>query len=126
MKKVVAIDFDGVIVEDYYPEIGPLKEDALQSLNFLSKYFTIIIWTCRSGFDLELVRNFLDKHRVPYDYINENTIENKRMYLNDCRKVFADLYIDDRVPGGFQGWKRIIEQINSDVRNDQPNEIYRM
>lgn len=126
MKRVIAIDFDGVIVDDCYPEIGGLKEDASHSLNLLSKHFTIIVWTCRSGLDLEAVRRFLDEHKLPYDYLNENTRENKRLYANDSRKVFADLYVDDRVPGGFPGWKKTIELIYSDLRNEQTTEHYRL
>lgn len=126
MKRVIAIDFDGVIVDDCYPEIGRLKDDASHSLNLLSKHFTIIIWTCRSGLDLEVVRQFLEEHHLPFDYLNENTIENKRLFGNDSRKIFADIYVDDRVPGGFLGWKETIELIYSDLRNKQTTEHYRL
>ena len=47
---VLAIDFDGCIVEETYPEIGELRKDAKKIINQLVQDgHYIIIWTCRTG-----------------------------------------------------------------------------
>ena len=47
---IIAIDFDGTIVEHEYPEIGPLKEGAVKALKAFKKAgHKIAIWTCRKG-----------------------------------------------------------------------------
>jgi len=97
---VVAIDFDGTIVEDNYPEIGKLLPQAKESIQEIKELgTTIVIWTCRMDDKAEQAKEFLTKNEIPFDYFNENTDERKRFYGNDSRKISADIYIDDRGAG---------------------------
>lgn len=92
-----AVDFDGTLVEDKFPEIG---EPNLKLIEYLIKQRnlgnTLILWTCRTGSYLEAAVDFCYSHGLKFDYINENTIETKNRF-GDARKVYADVYLDDRM-----------------------------
>lgn len=93
----IAVDFDGTIVTDKYPQIGELKSGAKDTLQRLHKEgYQIIIWTCRSGESLVEAVNFLLWHNIPFDQVNDNMRENIEQYGGNSRKVCADIYIDDR------------------------------
>lgn len=103
---IISIDFDGTIVEDHYPDIGKLMPGAKESVRRLHENGNlIIINTCRDGQLLLEAINFLLEHDIPFDRVNDNLPRNTREYESNSRKVFADIYIDDRNLGGFPGWK---------------------
>jgi hypothetical protein len=103
---IISIDFDGTIVEDHYPDIGKLMPGAKESVRRLHENGNlIIINTCRDGQLLLEAINFLLEHDIPFDRVNDNLPRNTREYGSNSRKVFADIYIDDRNLGGFPGWK---------------------
>lgn len=97
MKKlpILAVDFDGSIVEHEYPQIGKLKDNVKEVLNQLHTWgFSIVIWTCRYSFkDLGEMRLFLNLNRIPYDEINGNIDKGG---FDPYPKIFADYYFDDR------------------------------
>ena len=64
MKKTIAIDFDNTIVEEKYPEIGKLIKDSKKYINLLYEKFNIIIWTCRDGKDIDIVKDFLFNNNI--------------------------------------------------------------
>ena len=93
----VAVDFDGTIVADRFPQIGELQSGAKDTLQRLHKEgHRIILWTCRSGELLVEAVNFLLWHGIPFDQVNDNLRENVEQYGGNSRKVCADIYIDDR------------------------------
>lgn len=95
--KFVAIDFDGTIVEDEFPKIGRLKPYAKEVINkFKESGGRVLIHTCRTDEQEDIVREFLDDNGICYDTINENHPEMKATYNNDPRKLGADIYIDDK------------------------------
>lgn len=109
---IIAIDFDGTIVEDRFPEIGSLKEGAREVINKLYLQHTIIIWTCRTGRIKNAAEHFLKRNNIQFHYINESCENNVRKHNNiDTRKVFADIYIDDRNLGFVVDWFEIERQI---------------
>jgi hydroxymethylpyrimidine pyrophosphatase-like HAD family hydrolase len=91
--KTIACDFDGTLCEFDFPNIGKPK---VEVVNFIKKAHKaghhIIIWTCRTGEYVQDMIRFLKKWGIPYDKINENY----KIEIDDCRKVFADIYLDDR------------------------------
>jgi predicted mannosyl-3-phosphoglycerate phosphatase (HAD superfamily) len=112
--KVIAVDFDGTIVKENYPEIGELIPAAKRTLKrFKEKGGYIIVWTCRSSEALREAEEFLNEWNVPYDTINENIPCMIERYKTDPRKVGADLYIDDRNPGGVD-WNYIAKLLGVD------------
>lgn len=108
---IIAIDFDGTIVADKYPEIGELMPGAHAVINLLyTKGHYIIINTCRTGDHLAAALNFLHEKRIKFDIVNDNHPDLTKQY-GVTRKVFADVYIDDRNLGGFPGWKVVFEKL---------------
>lgn len=103
MREVIAVDFDGTLCENKYPEIGdvlPIHERVHELIRVKHKNGAIIIlWTCRCGKELDAAVNFCKKHDIPIDYVNENDPERVRLYGSDSRKVSADVYIDDKALG---------------------------
>jgi hypothetical protein len=94
---VWAIDFDGTICRNGYPDIskGILVKKAKEAILKMKRYNQIvIIWTCRTGEFLEDAKQFLDINGIPYDYINEPYPPLVEAYC-DCRKIGATYYIDD-------------------------------
>lgn len=93
----IAIDFDGTIVEDKYPEIGELLPNAKKVINYLNRSgHHIIINSCREGSDKERAMQFLFDNSIPFESFNENHPDLVNKFENDCRKIGADLYIDDK------------------------------
>ena len=51
---IIAIDFDGTIVENRYPEIGHERPFAIETLKMLQQdRHRLVLWTCREGQLLE-------------------------------------------------------------------------
>jgi hypothetical protein len=111
---IIAIDMDGTITTDGTGK----KEMILQHLakeviQELAKEHTLILYTCREGKKLDEAKEFLRKHEMLdyFKYFNSNANLNILKYGNDCRKIGADIYIDDRILGGFIGWSDVFKHI---------------
>lgn len=92
-----AFDFDGTLCEDSFPEIGPAKLQAIEKAKAIKAEGNIIIlWTCRVKEQLAAAVEFCRGYGLEFDYVNENVPENIVKYGNDCRKVYANHYVDDR------------------------------
>lgn len=96
--RIIAVDFDGTLVEDRFPEIGePIMRVWEQLIFEQERGSKIILWTCRNGKALEEAVKFCsEKMNFHFDAINENLDEIKVLYGGDTRKVFADEYWDDK------------------------------
>jgi hydroxymethylpyrimidine pyrophosphatase-like HAD family hydrolase len=92
---IIAIDFDGTVVEHKYPEIGELKPKAKEVINKLvDKGHYIIIWTCRYvKKDLEDMLDFLIANEIKFHNVNMNY---PNLDFKPIPKVYANIYIDDR------------------------------
>ena len=108
---IIAIDFDGTIVEHKYPDIGRLRPFAFEALKALqAKGHRLILWTHRSGPYLDEAVEYCRKHGLEFYAVNRNYPEEKWDVL-DSRKILADLYIDDRNLGGLPSWTEIYNMI---------------
>lgn len=97
MNKVIAVDFDGTLCENRYPEIGKMKKDVLIRLYIEQLNGSkIILWTCRTGKYLDEAVAWCLDHGIIFDAINENLPERIKMFGGDCRKISADEYWDDK------------------------------
>lgn len=114
----LAIDFDGTIVEERWPEIGPLVPGAVDGIKAL---FTdghyLILNTCRKGPLLADAREFLRCKDLLglFEAVNRNSPRRIRQFGSDVRKISADLYIDDRNLGGLPagGWPEIVRMVRA-------------
>lgn len=94
---IIAIDFDGTIHDGTGFNIGNPLPGAIPTIQRLRKRgHKIIIWTCRSGKQLDEAVHWLLRHSVPYDAVNANLPERIKAFRGDTRKVSADLYVDDK------------------------------
>ena len=109
MSKILAIDFDGTIVKDQFPDIGEMVDGAKEAINQLySDGYTIIIWSCRTGIKKAEAINWLVMQGIKFHYFNKSSYENLKKYdFVDTRKVFANLYIDDRMLTKLPTWDEI-------------------
>lgn len=111
---IIAVDFDGTIVEHRYPAIGRIRPFAFEALKALqAKQHRLILWTYRSGKELEEAVEFCRSHGIEFYAVNKNYPE-EEWNPNDSRKILADLYIDDRNIGGLPSWGEIYNNICPD------------
>ena len=111
---VIAVDFDGTIVEHRSPSIGKELPFAIDTLRQLAaEGHRLILWTVREGQYLDDAVEFcrsrgLEFYAVNRDYPEEKKENNQRF----TRKLKADLWIDDRNLGGLPDWGTIYEMIH--------------
>lgn len=99
--KLIAVDFDGTLCEDRYPEIGSANLGLIALLRAIQRQGgRLILWTCRSGDRLEEAVEWCGQHGLVFDAVNKNVPETVEKYGTDSRKITADMYIDDRAVNG--------------------------
>jgi hypothetical protein len=99
---IYAIDFDGTIIENKFPEIGEIKPEAKEFiLKLQERGDKWILYTMREGKYLNAALEFLHQHSMRPDAVNDNLPEMCEFYGNNPRKVFANVYIDDHNAGGL-------------------------
>lgn len=101
--KILAVDFDGTIVKDKFPEIGEPNWDVITWLkNCQLNGCKLILWTSRNNEArdypgmLNKAVEFCKIFGLYFDAVNENLPEVKQKWGADTRKVLADYYIDDK------------------------------
>ena len=98
----ICVDLDQTIAQDAtFPAIGEPIEGAKESLAKLQEMgYNVVIYSCRADSEegLELVREWLDKHEIPYDSIFEG------------EKPFSKYFIDDKAIH-FDSWKNVLKQV---------------
>ena len=95
--KIVAVDFDGTLCENEWPEIGEPRQAVIDYVRDQQRQGAkLILWTNRSGEKLDEAVAWCGKHRLVFNAVNENLPEMIEAFGGDCRKVFANEYIDDR------------------------------
>lgn len=95
---IIAIDFDGTLVTDQFPEIGDPNTTLIELAQIWRHLGAkLILWTCRHGRVLDEAIEFCKKQGLEFDAVNMNVVEVQAMYGTDTRKVFADIYLDDKM-----------------------------
>ena len=132
---IIAVDFDGTIVEHEYPAIGREIPFATETLKMLMKQnHKLIMWSVREGKLLDDAVKWCKDRGVEFYAVNkdypEETLSNNNHF---SRKLKADVFIDDRNLGGLpdwgqiynmiqkrQTWEDIINESSFDVKREQP------
>lgn len=130
--KVIAVDFDGTIVEHDYPRIGKEMLFAFATLKELNKKgHKLILWTIRTGHLLDEAVEYCRKNGVEFYAVNRNYPE-EEINENISRKLNADIFIDDRNVGGFIGWSNIWQTLhpesgdfNHQLKNTEAHNNYK-
>jgi len=111
---IIAVDFDGTIVEHDYPAIGKEMLFAFDTLKALQKKgHRLILWTFRTGKFLEDAVRYCHQNGIDFYAINKNFPE-ERIEDDSVRKIQADIFIDDRNIGGFPGWSKVWQMLHPD------------
>ena len=93
MSLVIGVDFDGTIVEHQYPRIGPPVPGALETLRQLERSGNkLVLWTMRSGYELEDAVSYLQANGVTLWGINTNPEQDN---WTTSPKAECNVYIDD-------------------------------
>lgn len=94
---VIAVDFDGCLCSDKFPDIGEPNWSAIEELKKRQKNGDkIILWTCRCDSDLMSAIAACRTWGIYFDAVNRNLPERIYQYKSDPRKISADEYWDDR------------------------------
>lgn len=106
---IIAVDFDGTIVEHEYPKIGKEKIFATETLRqLINDGHRLILWTVREGELLDEAVDWCRQRGVEFyavnkDFPEENISKNEQF----SRKIKADVWIDDLNIGGLPDWGTI-------------------
>lgn len=94
---IIAVDFDGTVCEDRFPEIGKAYPEVINMLLRMQEDgHQLILWTCRRDERLAEAVEWCRGWGLEFDAVNSNLKENIERYGGDTRKVSADLYLDDK------------------------------
>ncbi|QXP60105.1 BT0820 family HAD-type phosphatase [Olleya sp. HaHaR_3_96] len=112
---IIAVDFDGTIVEDGYPGIGQERLFAFETLKRLqADGHRLILWTYRHGKKLDEAVAYCQDNGITFYAVNQSFPE--EVFKNEVsRKIHADLFIDDRNIGGILGWGEIYQMLTNDT-----------
>ncbi|MDR1720408.1 MAG: hypothetical protein LBR67_09880 [Dysgonamonadaceae bacterium] len=110
---IIAVDFDGTIVEHAYPKIGrpiPFAFEVLKKLQEETDH-TLLLWTMREGELLDEALKFCEEKGLRFYAVNKNHPDEEP--LSAPRKLGADVFIDDRNLGGIPDWGVIYNLLKS-------------
>ena len=110
---IIAVDFDGTIVEHKYPAIGEEIPFAIETLKMLRQDgHRIILWSVREGELLDDAVNWCRERGLEFYAVNrdypEETMDNNPHW---SRKLKVDVFIDDRNIGGLPDWGTMYRMI---------------
>jgi len=106
---IIALDFDGTLVGHTFPEIGePRMWLIKKAIQWRKEGNKLILWTCREDVKsldyanytprdyLTEAVEFCKSLGLEFDAVNKQLDEIDDPMLKVGRKIFADIYIDDR------------------------------
>ncbi len=113
---IIAVDFDGTIVEHRYPEIGKELPMATATLRQLIKDgHKLILWSVREGKLLQDAVDWCEERGIRFYAVNKDIDEDAAERQDKdffSRKLKAHVFIDDRNVGGLPDWGTIYEIIS--------------
>jgi hypothetical protein len=118
---IIAVDFDGTIVEHRYPAIGkeiPFAIDTLKRL--IDDGHKLVLWSVREGELLDDAVRWCEERGLRFYAVNKNFDEdsdNENLESNAAfsRKLKAKVFIDDRNVGGLPDWGVIYQLISRGI-----------
>lgn len=114
---IIAVDFDGTIVQHKYPKIGKEIPFAIKTLKLLQqKGHKLILWTYRSGKELNEAVKYCEEKGLIFHAVN-NDFDGEEFDNTYSRKIYADIYIDDRNILGIPSWEEIYKLITEREKN---------
>ena len=109
---IIAVDFDGTIVEHRFPNIGKPIPFAIETLIRLTQEgHKVILWSVREGQYLEEAVQFCHDNGLDFYAVNSEYPGASWSGSGVSRKLKADVYIDDRNVGGLPDWSEVYELV---------------
>ena len=119
MELTFAVDFDGTVVQQRYPKVGPPVPRALESLReIVEAGHRIVLFTMRGGSYLHDAVDYMRDCGIPLYGINHNP---DQATWTTSPKAYANLYIDDSAVGcplvytpgvpPYVDWTEVMRQI---------------
>lgn len=94
---IIAVDFDGTLCENAWPEAGEPNMPLIEWLKMhKANGDLIILWTCRQEEHLDTALRFCNSYGLYFDSVNENIPGTAEKFGYNSKKVYADIYIDDK------------------------------
>lgn len=89
---IIAVDFDGTLYANGQTNTALICDlRAKQAQGHI-----IILWTCRTGHRLNEAVKILRQNGFIPNFVNQNAPQAVAMLKADPRKIYADIYIDDK------------------------------
>lgn len=97
---IIAVDFDGVLCENKFPEIGTPKYEVISLVRqLIDKGNEVVLWTTRNGEELAKAVEWSADYGLHFCNVNGPAPSNEEKYRDkyptQSRKIYADVYIDD-------------------------------
>ena len=97
MNRIIAVDFDGTLCQNAWPGIGEARCGVIDYvLDMQMTGAKLILWTNRTGKQLEEAVKWCAARGLAFDAVNENLPEVVAWFGGDTRKVYADEYLEDK------------------------------
>lgn len=109
---LIAVDFDGTIVEHAYPKIGrpiPFAIDVLKKLQS-ECHHQLVLWTVREGQLLDEAIEYCRRQGLEFYAVN-SIYPDRESEAQRPRKLDVDMFIDDRNVGGLPDWGIIYRMV---------------
>lgn len=90
---IIAVDFDGTL---QFADGKPNQELISRLIAEQKRGNIVILWSCREGKRLQEALFFLQKNGFRPNLVNQNSPQAIAMLGHDPRKIYADVYIDDK------------------------------
>lgn len=107
-KLIVAYDFDHTVYD--CDNEGATYDQMIELLRVCKKMgCSMIVFTCRSFEEYDIVEGYLKENNIPYDFINENDPSTE---FETSRKIFYNIFFDDRagIKSAYEIMVRTIEK----------------
>lgn len=94
---IIAVDFDGTLCNNAWPAIGAPRTAVIAWIRAREQSGDrLILWTNRAGERLSEAVQWCAEQGIEFDAVNENLPDMVEKFGRDCRKVYADVYLDDK------------------------------
>jgi hypothetical protein len=116
-KPSIVVDFDGVICEHRFPDVGEPTEGVQEALNTLKKAgYRIVVHSCRTSFQFrdllvgdqfERIKDYMKYYKLPFDNV----------WAPD--KPVGIAYIDDKGINFNNNWGEITDKLLSKSKKNK-------
>ena len=123
---IVAVDFDGILCRDEFPEIGAPNYSMISLVHeIIDAGHEVVLWTSRADDRLVEAVRWCEDRGLHFCAVNDNAPSNRaryeHLYPDGTRKVYADVYMDDkdarfRLTVAEEGYGKALKYLEYGVR----------